>query len=257
MRPEDNVDYTDRDLSFLAPPGAVMDWRLLLLQDAADAAGLLEALPGRPPELAARLGLDPQAVGVVLAALALYGVVEADGDGGFSPGPEAPGPEATAVLSHHARALRHRAAGLSGRLGGADAGERPPPVGRWLDGLAVYAREGPPEAVDACLAHAPRRRRRDARPGRRPRRVQPGVRPPGLGRHDAGPAGDDRPRARPGSGGGRRGAAVRWRSVRDIARRPLRPGVCAGVTNGLGPEANVALAQRVRSCLAPVGTWSS
>lgn len=253
MRPEDNVDDTDRDFSFLAPPGEVMDWRLVLLHDAADAAGLLEALPGRPPELAARLGLDPQAVGVVLAALALYGVVEADGDGGFSPGPEAPGPDATAVLSHHARALRHCAAGLSGRLGGADAAaERPPPVGRWLDGLAVYARKAAPEAVDACLAHAPRAASvLDLGGGH-------GVYSLEFARRGLAVTMQDRPETID---------LVRDRGVLEAAGVELFAGdlfealptgpfdlvFCAGVTNGLGPDGNIALAQRVRSCLASGG----
>lgn len=119
------MEAPDPDLSFLAPPGAVLDWRLVLLHDAAEASGLLEALPGRPSDLSTRLGLPEQAVAVVLAGPALFGVVEADGDGSFSLGPAAHGPDDAAVLSHHARSLRHCASGLSEALTGPDAAARP------------------------------------------------------------------------------------------------------------------------------------
>lgn len=46
------------DLTFLAEPDAVADWRLLVLLDVATETGVLDALPGRPDELAERLGLD-------------------------------------------------------------------------------------------------------------------------------------------------------------------------------------------------------
>lgn len=251
------MDDTDRDLSFLAPPGEVVDWRLVLLHDAADAAGLLDALPGRPAELAARLGLDPQAVGVVLAALALFdvveaGVVEADGQGTFSLGPAAPGPEASAVLGHHARALRQCAAGLFQRLGGAEAATRPTPPGRFLDALAVYARRAAPSAVDACLAHAPAAASvLDLGGGH-------GVYSLELARRGLAVTMQDRPETID---------LVHDRGVLEAAGVQLFAGdlfevlpagpfdlvFCAGVTNGLGPEANITLAQRVRSCLAPGG----
>ena len=149
---------TGPDLSFLAEPGQVVDWRLVLLLDAATEAGLLDALPGHPPDLAHDLGLDPQAVRVVLEALSAWGVVEAGADGGFAPGRAAPGGDAVPVLHHHARTLRRWASALDDCLRGIppDPGQREirrPDL--WLAALAVQARRVAPEAVQACLARAP------------------------------------------------------------------------------------------------------
>ncbi len=45
------------DLSFLAPPGEVADWRLVAAFDAAAEVGLFEELPATPREAATYLGL--------------------------------------------------------------------------------------------------------------------------------------------------------------------------------------------------------
>ena len=50
------------ELSFLAPPGDVADWRLVVLFDAVASAGALEALPGTAEEVAGRLGLSGETV---------------------------------------------------------------------------------------------------------------------------------------------------------------------------------------------------
>lgn len=246
------MEEAEPDLSFLAPPGSVLDWRLVLLHDAAEAAGLLEALPGWPPDLAARLGLPGQAVAVVLAGLALFGVVEADGDGSFSRGPAAPGPDDAAVLSHHARSLRHCASGLSEALTGPDAAARPQPVGRWLDALAVYARKAAPSAVDACLAHAPAAASvLDLGGGHGVYSLEFARRGLAVTMQDRAETIDivhDR--------GVLEAAGVQLFSGDLFEALPAGPFdlvFCAGVTNGLGPEGNVALARRVRSCLAPDG----
>lgn len=78
------------DLTFLAPPGEVADWRLVLLCDQAASAGVLSALPGTVDGLAADLGLDTHALRVVLQALEALGVVEAGEGGEYRPGPSAP-----------------------------------------------------------------------------------------------------------------------------------------------------------------------
>ncbi|MGH9150416.1 MAG: hypothetical protein ACRD0F_08770, partial [Acidimicrobiales bacterium] len=61
---------------FIAPPGEVDDWRLIVLVEAAAAAGLLGALPGTPGEVAAGLGLDADSVRVALDALGTFDVVQ-------------------------------------------------------------------------------------------------------------------------------------------------------------------------------------
>lgn len=149
-------------LSFLAPPRSVHDWRLVLLFDAAVEAGLLEGLPSTAPALSARLDLDEHAVRVVLDALAAWEVVQPDGHGGYRTGADAPGPEATAVLRHHARILRTWSAHVDDRLRGVPPEERPPDSGRverMLASLTVLAREAAPGTIDACLSLVPNARR--------------------------------------------------------------------------------------------------
>ena len=151
------------ELSFLVPPGAVADWRLAVLYDAAAGAGLVDGLPGAPAELAERLGLDGRAVRVVLEALAVWGVVEAGDDGVYAAGAEAPAADAAAVLRHHARSLRLWSGHLDDRLRGAAAAPAPAAasaadpgqVELWLEALAVNGRESAPGTVDACLARVP------------------------------------------------------------------------------------------------------
>ena len=48
------------DMSFLAPPGAVADWRRVLITSLADNAGILDGLPSTASELAGQLSLDPK-----------------------------------------------------------------------------------------------------------------------------------------------------------------------------------------------------
>jgi len=148
-------------LAFLVPPGTLSDWRMVLLFDAAVDTRLLEALPGSPASLAAGLGLSEHAVRVVLDGLALWDIVEAGPDGVYALGSSAPGADGTAVLRHHARAIRgwsnipDRLRGQAPSPWGADIR----PVEIMLDALAVMGRRSAPGAVDACLARAPGARR--------------------------------------------------------------------------------------------------
>jgi len=132
---------------------------MVLLYDAAVDTGVLDGLPGCPEAVAARLGLHPHPVRVVLDGLALWNIVVAGPDGVYALG-SAPGKDACAVLRHHARAIRSWSA-IPARL----RGERPTPMGTdprrveiMLDALAVMARESAPAAVDACLARTPEAR---------------------------------------------------------------------------------------------------
>jgi len=148
------------DLSFLSPPGQVTDWRLTLLVDAAAGTGVLAALPGTAEDVARSRHLDSHAVRVLLDAMAAWGIVTRDPDGGYALGKDAPGPDAAVTMRHHARAIRAWSASLDGRLRGLPDEDRPgigePEV--FLDALAVGARRAAPGIVDRCLARFPRAR---------------------------------------------------------------------------------------------------
>lgn len=150
--------------SFLAPKDGVADWRLVVAWEAADACGLLAALPGTPAALARRLDLDPHAVRVLLEALAVWDMVEADPGGGYALAAEAPDEVAGAVLAHHARAIRRWSGGLEARVRAGDPTPRPGGLvraarGRWYDALAVNARCLAPAVADVCLDRFPDARR--------------------------------------------------------------------------------------------------
>ena len=149
------------DLTFLAPPGEAADWRGVVLCDAVASAGVFEQLPGPAEELSDRTGLEPQALRVVLDALAAVGVLESDGDGRFILGPAAPEPASLATVRHHARALRRWATSLEPRLRGEPtrdpAGISDPEM--FHDALAANASKVAPEVVDVCLQRFPEARR--------------------------------------------------------------------------------------------------
>jgi len=147
------------DLTFLAPPGEAADWRVIVLCDAAAATGLFDTLPGTAEELADRAGLEPQAVRVVLDALAAVGVLEAGGDGRFTLGAAAPEPAAMATVRHHARALRRWATALEPQLRGESTPNNAVPDPEMFhDALAMNARKVAPEIVDVCLQRFPEAR---------------------------------------------------------------------------------------------------
>ena len=149
------------ELSFLAAPDRVGDWRMALLFDAAAEAGVLDDLPATADEVARRRGADARAVRVVLEALAAWDVVMVEGDR-FSQGHRAPDADEGAVLRHHARSIRMWTERLPERLGASEqAGPSPRRWGLelWLAGLAVNARLSAPGAVDECLRRVPGARR--------------------------------------------------------------------------------------------------
>ncbi|MEO5679533.1 MAG: methyltransferase domain-containing protein, partial [Acidimicrobiales bacterium] len=245
---------TAPDLSFIAPPLEVSDWRMVLLVSAATDAGLLQSLPGRADDLAGRLGLHEHAVTVVLEALARYGVVEVDGDGTYRSGPTAPGADSAATLHHHARALRQWALTLDGRLRGdpvsADGAQHDPE--RWIDSLAVNARRIAPTSIDACLNRLPASKTvLDLGGGH-------GVYAAEFARRGLAATMQDRPVmveiAR------RRGelepAGVELFAgdfFDELAPGPFDLVFCSGVTNTFDGESNLRLYERIRSCLASDG----
>lgn len=145
-------------LSFLVPPGEVSDWRRAVLVDAAVEVGVLAELPATPATVAERLGLDERAVRIVLEALSAWDVTAIGESGEMVLGTGAPGPDETAVLRHHARAIRGWSTGTADRLRrvpptpGAPAARQ---VELMLAALAVNGRESAPGAIDACLARCP------------------------------------------------------------------------------------------------------
>ena len=148
-------------LSFLAPPGEVCDWRMVLLFDAACEAGLDRALadgPANGAEVASRSGLDAHAVRVVLECLEVWSLVERDDQGRFHLGSQWPDGPSAAALRHHGRAIRSWSAGIDDRIRGIGPrgdGRQRPRLGLWLEALAVRARQCAPGVVDACLDRLP------------------------------------------------------------------------------------------------------
>lgn len=146
------------DLTFLAEPDAVADWRLVVLLEVAIETGVLDALPGRPGELAESLRLDARGVRILLDALSAWDVVVADGEGAYASGPGTPDEESRPVLYHHARAVRQWAGGLEDRVRGLPLAEpRPamPHPDRWQAAMALSARRTAPGVVSTVLAAAP------------------------------------------------------------------------------------------------------
>lgn len=140
--------------SFLAAPGDVADWRLVVLLDAAGATGVLDALPATGPDAAAAAGLDAEATTVLLDALVPWSVTTRDAGGVYRRGPEAPAADDWPGLRHHARALRQWATTVEDRMRARDVApdRRPPfPPEQFLAALGARAREAAPALVDACL----------------------------------------------------------------------------------------------------------
>lgn len=155
---------TDRDLSFLAPPGQLADWRLVLAYEAAALAGVLDALPGTLGDLATGCAVDENALRAVLGQLAAWDVVTEDGPGRVVRGPRAPDPVQHAMLLTHATAIQRWAALLGPRLSQRTAGSdtfpaRPTTPRDGPDLLADNARRVTRALVDACLDRFPSARR--------------------------------------------------------------------------------------------------
>jgi SAM-dependent methyltransferase len=152
------------DLSFLAPPEMLADWRMVLAYEAAAAAGVFEALPGTLGAIAAQRDLDEAALRAVLGQLAAWGIVAEDGHGQYSSGPRAPVSPQDATLLVHAAVIRRWVALLGPRLRNRTAGSdqspsRPAPTGVGFDLLALNARRLTRPLLDICLQRFPHARR--------------------------------------------------------------------------------------------------
>lgn len=145
------------DRSFLAPPDAVSDWRMLLAYDAAADAGLLSTLPATAEQAASRRGLNAHAVRAALDVLAEWRIIERHADGRYRTGRAAPSADLAALYRHHARSIRLWAATLEHRLRGTSPGGARPPARRdlWYAALAAFAQPTSAAVVNACLTRFP------------------------------------------------------------------------------------------------------
>lgn len=139
--------------SFLAPPGGVADWRLVLVYDAARRTGLLDVLPATAAEAADRAALQPVAVRGVLDALLSAGVAAIDGEGVIALAGNAPHAGVALQLAQHARAIRRWSTSIEPRLRGTEI----PDGGvfqlkEWLASMAVNAAGQADRVADAALS---------------------------------------------------------------------------------------------------------
>lgn len=247
---------TDWDgLAFLVPPDEVSDWRMVLLFDAAVETGLLEALPASPVALAVRLGLQEHAVRVVLNGLAVWDIVESGPDDVFALGRAATGPDGTAVLRHHARAIRGWSA-IPDRLRGRPPSSPGVDIGQveiMLDALAVMGRKSAPGAVDACLARTPGARRvLDLGGGHGEFALE-------LARRGLQVTMQDRPEVielagRKGWLGGSNVTLFAGDVFQTVPSGPFDLVFCAGMVYTFNADRNLALFRQVRPLIAPGGS---
>ncbi|MDH3295977.1 MAG: class I SAM-dependent methyltransferase [Acidimicrobiia bacterium] len=148
------------DLGFLAPPGYLADWRMVVVADVANKSGLLDALPGTVDEVAVRANVHPKSARVLLEALLVFNVVEADANSGrFSAGSEMPDADRRMTLAQHAQFIGRWSDELAKRLDDpTDHERRPwirPGLETWLASLGARARAEAPGTIDRCLAAFP------------------------------------------------------------------------------------------------------
>ena len=146
------------DLSFLAPPDEVMDWRLVILLRTANSTGVLGALPGSADDIADANGFDAHSVRVVLDALAEWGVVAAAGSQ-YTAGPNMPDADALRTVGQHAEFVGRWHGQLESRMTERILAERrtrsPESLGSWLAALGVRARQAAPDVLDRVLGEFP------------------------------------------------------------------------------------------------------
>lgn len=126
-----------QQLTAMADPEYLVDWRLLLSLEAVHSAGVLERIPGEVDDLAAGLGLDADAVAACLQVLAAWGILHRDGRS-FSWSESRPTDEELMMLAQHGVWVRRWAASLGPRL-------------RDRRAVSPIAPPGPPAAVGQGL----------------------------------------------------------------------------------------------------------
>ena len=139
--------------SFMAAPGEVADWRLVLLYDAACATGLADLLPATVDEAATSGGLQPVAVRAVLDALVAGGLATRDARGAVALVDDARDPGLRAQLRQHASTIRRWSSSIEPRLRGEEAPMRAPfNLKGWLESMAVNAATQADTIAEAALA---------------------------------------------------------------------------------------------------------
>ncbi|MGO2312944.1 class I SAM-dependent methyltransferase [Brachybacterium tyrofermentans] len=144
-------------LTALGSPDILVDWRLALCYETAHTAGILDALPATPSQVAETISLDEQAVADVLHVLAAWDHLSVDETGMFAPGPAWLSGAKRAALAGHGTWIRPWSTMLPVRIhdrhATADdpvASARPGPA----TGLALLESAIQPyvvPVVDACL----------------------------------------------------------------------------------------------------------
>ncbi|WP_158573761.1 hypothetical protein [Micromonospora craniellae] len=192
-----------RDLTALAAPGVLADWRLAICVETAHTAGILDELPATAARVAAARHLDESAVRVILYVLAAWVHVSVDEHGVFRHGPGYLDPHRRAALAQHGTWIRRWAALVPRRVHDRQAAavEDIPRPGV-AEGLALLESASLPyvgPVVEACLVwlggrvSGPHGARVLDLGGGHPR-LRPGVRPARLSDDDAGPPRGDRHR---------------------------------------------------------------
>lgn len=137
--PPHTPDLTSTAATYLGPPWANLDWRAVLLYDAAVRSGLTAALPATAAAAAETCGADAGTVRIVLDALGALGLVTVDAQQCFHRRVE-PDAETAATLTQHARAIRRWSEGLPVALGVTEEDPTRPQPGQTLPALAGRAR---------------------------------------------------------------------------------------------------------------------
>lgn len=149
------------DLSFLAVPDEVLDWRRLLLTAAAVDAGILAVLPADVDAIAGKLNLDTRSIRVLLDALKLWNVVSEDSEI-YRLGDQAPADSEGRAFSQHAAFLRRWGNDLPDRLQSSVVQHRQPrsaaELEPWLRALGDRARVDAPDVISRCLQRFPKSR---------------------------------------------------------------------------------------------------